>query len=169
LAAMSALVVRLWRLYHTPQGKKMFRYTMVSVISTLVSVTVLALVYGVFQVWTEVPSTLFSNIVATVPSYYLNRSWAWGKSGRSHLRREVLPFWGLSIAGMLLSIVTSTEARNIGLAHFQHHHTLRTILVLLANLLAFGVLWIVKFLVFNRLFHVKPVDDEESELADVSP
>jgi len=168
LAGMSALVVRLWRLYHTPQGKKMFRYTMVSVISTLVSVTVLGLVYGVFQWWTEVPSTLFANVVATVPSYYLNRSWAWGKSGRSHIRREVLPFWGLSIAGMLLSILTSTEARNIGIAHFEHHHTIRTVLVLGANLMAFGVLWVVKFLVFNRLFHVKPVD-EDAELVDVSP
>jgi putative flippase GtrA len=146
----------------------MFRYTMVSVISTLVSVTVLGLVYGVFQWWTEVPSTLFANVVATVPSYYLNRSWAWGKTGRSHVRREVLPFWGLSIAGMLLSIVTSTEARNIGLAHFAHHHTIRTLLVLGANLMAFGVLWVVKFLVFNRLFHVSPVS-EDAELVEVSP
>jgi len=162
---MSDLLVRLWRLYHTPQGKRMFRYTMVSVISTLVSVTVLGLVYGVFQWWTEVPSTLFANVAATIPSYYLNRSWVWGKSGRSHLVREVLPFWALSFAGMVLSIFTSTVARNIGLAHFPDHHVLRTMLVLVANLMAFGVLWIVKFLVFNKLFHVSPVD-QDADLVD---
>ena len=116
----------------------MFRYTMVSVISTGVSVAVLALVYGVFKVWTEVPSTLFANGVATVPSYYLNRTWAWGKTGRSHIRREVLPFWGLSIAGMLLSIFTSSLARSIGVGHFAHHHLIRTAIVRRANLLAFG-------------------------------
>ena len=44
----------------------------------------------------------------------------------------------------------------------------RTLLVLGANLMAFGVLWVVKFLVFNRLFHVSPVS-EDAELVEVSP
>ena len=35
----------------------MFRYTMVSVISTAVSLSVLFLVFGVLQLWSEVPST----------------------------------------------------------------------------------------------------------------
>ena len=56
LARMFGLVARLvslWQLRKTPEGKKMFRYTMVSVISTGVSVATLALVYGVFKVWTR--------------------------------------------------------------------------------------------------------------------
>jgi len=156
---MRDVALRLWRYYNTPAGKKMFRYTMVSVISTAVSTVVLLLVYGVFRVWTEVPSALFGNVVATVPSYYLNRNWAWGKSGRSHLTREVLPFWTLSIAGILLSVATESGARHIGLSHFAHHHVVRTILVLGANFLAFGILWVVKFLVFNRLFRHHPVNE----------
>jgi putative flippase GtrA len=177
---MRGVIRRLWRYYHTPSGKKMFRYTMVSVVSTAVSTVVLLLVYGVFRVWTEVPSALFGNLVATVPSYYLNRSWAWGKTGRSHMRREVLPFWTLSIAGMLLSVATESEARHIGLAHFEHDHLARTVLVLGANFLAFGILWVVKFLVFNRLFKLAPVGhhaaadrsserDEGSELVEAGP
>ncbi len=134
----------------------MFRYSMVSVISTGVSVVTLGLVYGVFRLWTEVPSTLFANVVAAVPSYYLNRNWAWGKTGRSHIRREVLPFWGLSIAGMLLSILTSSEARRIGVDFFNHDHLIRTAIVEGMNLFAFAVLWLVKFLVFQRLFRVAP-------------
>ena len=171
------VVLRLWRFYNTPAGKKMFRYTMVSVISTVVSTVVLLLVYGVFRVWTEVPSSLFANMVATVPSYYLNRSWAWGKTGRSHVRREIVPFWTLSIAGMLLSIVTESEARHIGIAHFQSHHLVRTVLVLGANFLAFGILWVLKFLAFNRLFkHAHTTtgkgtspSDGGSELVDAGP
>src|ERR1700677_222447 len=129
-------LVSLWRLRKTPEGKKMFRYTMVSVISTGVSIATLALVYGVFKVWTEVPSTLFANAVATVPSYYLNRNWAWGKSGRSHIRREVLPFWGLSLAGMLLSVLTSSEARTLGIRYFNHDHLVRTAIVEGLNIFA---------------------------------
>jgi putative flippase GtrA len=155
-------VVNLWRFRKSPEGKKMFRYTMVSVISTAVSVSTLFIVYGVFRLWTEVPSTLFANAVATVPSYYLNRNWAWGKSGRSHIRREVLPFWGLSIAGMLLSILTSSEARRFGIKHFNHDHLARTVVVEGANILAFGILWVVKFVVFQRLFRVAPTGDAAS-------
>jgi putative flippase GtrA len=156
-------VVRLWRLYQTPLGKRLFRYSMVSVVSTIVSLGTLAIVYGVFRVWTEVPSTLFANLVAVVPSYYLNRNWAWGKSGRSHVTREVLPFWVASVAGILLSILTSSEARDFSLAHHLHHFG-STVIVEGANIFAFGVLWVLKFLVFNRLFHVTPEAELEEEL-----
>jgi putative flippase GtrA len=167
---MREMVVRLWRYYNTPNGKKMFRYTMVSVISTAVSTVVLLLVYGVFRWWTEVPSAVVGNMVATVPSYYLNRTWAWGKTGRSHVRREIIPFWTLAVVGILLSVGTESEARHIGLAHFAHDHLDRTVLVLGANFLAFGFLWVVKLLVFNRLFKVAPVDDQSmSELVETGP
>ena len=153
---MRDAVERLWRYINTPNGKKMFRYTMVSVISTGVSTVVLLLVYGVFRWWTEVPSAVFGNVVATVPSYYLNRTWAWGKTGRSHIRREIIPFWTLALAGILMSVVTESGARHLGLTYFPHHHLARTALVLGANFLAFGILWVVKLLVFNRLFKITP-------------
>ena len=41
---------------HTHEGRKIFRYTMVSVISTAVSTVVIVLVYGVGHLWTEVPA-----------------------------------------------------------------------------------------------------------------
>ncbi|HAM01611.1 MAG TPA: hypothetical protein DCQ30_05205 [Acidimicrobiaceae bacterium] len=156
-------VVRLWRLYQTPLGKRLFRYTMVSAVATTISLGTLAIVYGVFRVWTEVPSTLFANLVAVAPSYYLNRNWAWGKSGRSHVTREVVPFWVASVAGILLSILTSSEARDFSLAHHLHHFG-STVIVEGANIFAFGVLWVLKFMVFNRLFHVTPEAELEEEL-----
>jgi putative flippase GtrA len=158
---MLDILSRLVRLYHTPSGKKMFRYTMVSVISTAVSASVLAIVYGALGLWTEVPSTVFANVVATVPSYYLNRNWAWGKNGRSHMVREVLPFWVASLAGIALSILAASEARHLGDVHHLHHFG-RTVIVLGANFGAFGTLWVLKFLVFNRLFHVHPVAELEA-------
>lgn len=152
---MRGLVRRLWDLYHTPSGKKMFRYTMVSVISTGVAQGTLFLVFGIARLWSAVPSNIFANAVAAVPSYYLNRNWAWGKTGRSHVMREVVPFWVLSFAGMALSIVTVGAT-----AHWCRSedlgHLATSVLVNAANLFAFGVLWILKFLVFNRMFAVEP-------------
>ncbi len=159
--------LRSWRLYQTPQGKKLFRYTMVSVVSTAVSFGVLTIVYGLLRWWTEVPSTIFANAVATVPSYYLNRKWAWGKGGRSHLWREVVPFWAMSLAGIALSTVTAGVARDFSRNHHLHHFG-STVMVDGANLFAFGILWVLKFMLFNRLFRHHPVDDGEvpAELVD---
>ena len=107
--------MHVWQKRDTPEAKKLFRYTMVSVISTVVSFGVLALVFGVFQLWAEVPSTVFANVVATVPSYYLNRKWVWGKGGRSHLMKEIVPFWTMSAIGIVVSIGGAAVARHIGI------------------------------------------------------
>lgn len=158
--------VRLWEKRDTPEAKQLFRYTMVSVISTAVSFGVLFLVFGVFHLWEEVGSTVFANVVATVPSYYLNRSWVWGKNGRSHLMKEIVPFWAMSALGITVSIGGATLARTIGVEnHLQHVE--QTALVLVANVASFGVFWVLKFLVFNRLFRVRPLD-ELDELVDAA-
>jgi len=162
---MRAIVIRLWRLYHTPQGKKVVRYGMVSAVSALVAFTTLTLVYGVFQLWTEVPSAFFSNIVATFPNYFLNRKWVWGKSGRSHLWREVVPFWVMSITGITLALLTASLARHFSDAH-QLGHVARTVVIVGANTAAFGTLWVLKFMILNRLFRSLP-DPESDEEADL--
>src|SRR5579862_4335121 len=157
-------ILRLWRLYQSPHGKKLFRYSMVSVVSTIVSFGVLAILYGALNKGGEVTDTVVANMVATIPSYYLNRNWAWGNSGRSHLTREVLPFWAMAVAGIVFSIFTSSEARHLGQVH-HFHHLGKTVLVLGANFLAFGILWVLKFLLFNKLFHVHHDTDVELEVA----
>lgn len=148
---MKAAVVRLWDLARTPEGLKMIRYTAVSIISALTSLIILTIVYGVLRLWTEVYSTLFANVMAGIPSYFLNRQWVWKKGGRSHLWREVLPFWVMSLTGIGFAIVTANWAHNFANAHHLHHLA-RTVLVVGANMSAFGILWILKFLILNRLF-----------------
>jgi len=164
---MRAAVLRLRRLYYTPQGKKLVRYGMVSIVSALIGFTILTLVYGVLQLWTEVPSVLFSNILATFPNYVLNRKWVWGKSGRSHLGREIIPFWIMSITAMVLALLTASFARNFSDAHDLSHWA-RTVVIVGANTTAFGVIWFLKFIIINRLFQTSP--DPKSELeTEVTP
>jgi putative flippase GtrA len=151
LSAVKTALVRLWRFSRSPQGLKVVRYTMVSIISALTSLVILTLVFGVLRLWGEVVSTLFANIMAGIPSYYLNRRWVWGKSGRSHIWREILPFWVMSITGIGFALYTATLAHNFADSHHLQHLA-RTILVVGANIAAFGILWLLKFLVLNRLF-----------------
>ena len=148
---MKKALVRLWRFSRTPDGVKVVRYTMVSVISALTSLVILTIVFGVLRLWGEVVSTLFANIMAGIPSYYLNRRWVWGKGGRSHIWRELLPFWVMSITGIGFALYTSSLAQHFANTHHLQHLA-RTALVVGANIAAFGILWILKFLILNRLF-----------------
>jgi putative flippase GtrA len=148
---MVEAVRKLWRLAGTPEGLKLVKYTAVSAISALTSIVVLTIVYGVFQLWSPVVSTLFANIVAGVPSYILNRRWVWGKSGRSHWWREVLPFWVMSLTGIGFALFTANLAKDFAATHHLQHLA-RTVLVVGANIAAFGVVWLLKFMILNRLF-----------------
>jgi len=158
MPSLAVRVEHLWEKRDTPEARRLFKYTMVSVVSTAVSFGVLALVFGVLHLWGEIASTVFANVVATVPSYYLNRQWVWGKGGRSALTTEIVPFWAMSALGIVVSIGGAALARHIGIEHHLSHFT-QTLVVLAANLFSFGIFWVLKFLVFNRLFHVHTLEE----------
>jgi len=151
LSPMRDRLARLWRFCGTPAGLKLIRYTAVSAISALTSLVILTIVYGVLRLWSEVVSTLFANVMAGFPSYFLNRRWVWKKGGRSHLWREVLPFWVMSLTGIGFALFAASVVHNFANAHDLQHLT-RTVLVVGANIAAFGILWLVKFIILNRLF-----------------
>jgi putative flippase GtrA len=148
---MRERIAQVWQFVHTPQGLKWVRYSMVSVISAIIGVTLITITYGVLRLGSEVVCTFVSNILAGIPNYFLNRRWVWKKGGRSHLWREVVPFWALSIAGILFALVTASLAQHFSNTH-QLTHLARTVVVVGANIAAFGILWVLKFLIFNRLF-----------------
>ncbi len=156
-------VTRLWRYCHTPEGKKIVRYGMVSAVSVVVAFTLLTVVYGVLQLWSEVPSALFCNVVAGFINYFLNRKWVWGKSGRSSLSKEVIPFWVMTISGTVLALWTTSMAHNFSDAHHLSHLS-RTAVVVGANLFAFGIIWVVKFIVLNRIFQPSPATKVEVDI-----
>jgi putative flippase GtrA len=125
----------------------------VSVITTLVSVTTLTVAvlgFGIAAWLANVTATA----VGTVPSYRLNRRWTWGKRDPSDLWREVLPFWVLSFAGLVLStIAVALTATWIHGAHLGSP-VLRTGAILTAHLSGFGILWIAQFVLLDRVLFV---------------
>ena len=125
----------------THEGKKLIRFTSVSVISTVVSFITIGLVYGFKLVHGQVWATMIGNAVASVPSYYLNRKWAWGKSGRSHLRKEVLPFWAMSALGTSFSLIGAFLVKDYTQSHGTSH-LMTTVMLQAANILSFGIFWI---------------------------
>lgn len=125
---------------------------MASVITTLVSNGTILVVYGFHVVTGIIAATVVGNVVAILPSYYLTRAWAWGKRGRSHWRKEVLPYWGLSLVGIGFAMVGAAWVKTF--IHSHHYsHGVNSLLVAGMNLVSFGIFWVLKILLFNRIFH----------------
>ena len=84
---------------------KFIRYSMVSAVAIVISQATILICAWVFGLSGIVANTIGA-LVATPASYELNRKWAWRKGGKSHLWREVVPFWALTFVGWLASTGT---------------------------------------------------------------
>lgn len=138
----------------SPEGTKLFRYTMTSIIATVVSQITL---FGVLalHLMAAQPANVLAVAVGTVPSYELNRRWAWGKTGKGHLWKEVVPFWVISFIGLIFStFAVWFAARHVG----ENPTTLGGKLAINgASLGSYGVLWVGKFVFYNKvLFAHRP-------------
>ena len=141
----------------TPMGQKLVKYTMVSIISVIIGQALLLFAFGVMR-WSAVTSNVFAVGLSALPSYYLNRAWAWGKRGRSHFLKEVLPFWGMAFLGLAIStwFVHVAEGRSEHLSHL-----LQTAVISGSSIAAFGVLWVAKFVILNKLMFAHHEEDLE--------
>jgi putative flippase GtrA len=143
----------------SPTGQKFLKYSAVSVISVIINLVLLVFAFGVLG-WSAAPANIFAVGVSAIPSYYLNRAWAWGKRGRSHLFKEVIPFWALAFLGLVVSTIA---VHFVGKNITQYHHAVQTLIVAATNIAAFGLLWIAKFIIFNELMfkhHPEVLEDE---------
>lgn len=135
-----------------------------SAVTTGVSFTSIALLYGFRIVPGVMWSTLVGNLIATLPAYHLNRNWTWGKHGRSHFRTEIVPFWSMSFLGIAFSQLGAWWVKH--LVHSHHWaHVINTGLVTGVNLVSFGIFWVLKLVVFNRIFHVHPLESIDEHLS----
>lgn len=124
----------------------LLRYASVSAIATATGLTVLGVLVGGFRfpsVWANVIATA----VGTVPSFELNRRWVWRRADRLRLN-QLAPFCLLSFAGLVVSTLAVHLAAD---ATALSSRTVHTTAVELANVAAYGALWIVQFVLCDRL------------------
>jgi putative flippase GtrA len=146
---MAANIADLRARAKSPGGIKAIKYTLASAVSVVVSIVAFVILKGFAKV-DAVPANVASVVIGGIPNYYLNRRWAWGKTGKSHLWKEIVPFWALAFIGLGISTgavaLADSYAKSRG-----YSHVVTTLADTIANLGAFGVLWIGKFLIFNKL------------------
>ena len=158
-AAKPSPVERVRAIARTDSGRKTIRYAAVSVVAIAVSQVTLLLCYGLLH-WDGDRATraqLVAFVTSSIPSYYLNRMWVWGKSGKSHMWKEILPFWVVGLAQLLISLVFVKWAQGV-VERSTESHSMRTLGFLFNNLFVYGVMWVAKFMFFNKvLFAHRPM------------
>jgi putative flippase GtrA len=104
-----------------------------------------AILYGAQVVlqWPPVAANVFSVSLGTFPAYFLSRYWVWEKRGKIGVVSEILPFWMLTLLGFALSTTA------VWLVDTRWNAT--PIVINLTSLTAFGVVWLVKFFVLDRI------------------
>lgn len=127
-------------LLRSPTVVKLFRYSAASVVGVSVGTPVLAGLYALTG--NAIASNLVSVTCGAIPNYLINRRWTWHQTGKNRLWGEVIPFWAMSVLGMIASMVAVAYA---------DHRWGTTFAVTAANLTGFGLLWVAKFLVLDRI------------------
>ena len=143
----------------TPQGKKAFRYSVTSAVSLVVSQISFVVLFGAHIMGAKY-SSITATLVGTVPSYVMNRYWAFEKRDSNRLLHEVLPY----IAMALISLVFSTWTTDFADSHASvvgSSHLVRVIWVDGAYLGSFAILWLAKFAFLNKILFAKRGNDGE--------
>src|SRR4051812_39349300 len=125
--------------------------------------------------WKPVLSNFIAVTLMSVPVFLLNKYWVWGKRGKAHMRREVLPFWLFTVAGWILSslavylVVRFTKNPDVESLKDGNKYAVQA-----ANIAGFGVLWVLKYMFLDKIMfggeHHTPYDEDmELEAAGLSP
>jgi putative flippase GtrA len=136
------------RWIRTERGRIYLRYLLASSASVVLGQTVLAVCYGVLR-WSAEAANLAGFLAGGLSSFALHRRWTWGRTGRSRLMREIVPFWAIAVFGLLVSTWVVGVAADVA-ARVTDSRALQTGTVMASSLAVFGALWVVKFVIFDR-------------------
>ena len=155
----------------TDAGKRAIRYSATSIICVGITQVLIVIFYAGLT-FSEVGANLSATMLTSIPAFALNKYWVWGKRGRAHMRREVLPFWAFTVAGWLLSTGAVLAVKHVG----EPQSLLRTASVMAASIFGFGVLWVLKYVFLDKIMfgpeHHTPYDadmEREEAFLEASP
>lgn len=132
------------------RGALALKYSMVSVVGVTLTQLQLVLYVGLLDRG-AVGSNVIAVSVAALPVFFLNKHWVWSVDGKISIRREVVPFWLFTLAGLALSTGAVAMVDRVSDAE---------VLVMGASLAGFGVLWVAKFLFLDQIMFGHSERDE---------
>jgi putative flippase GtrA len=93
--------------------------------------------------WSGGRANVLAAVVSAIPAYFMSRHWVWQVEGKHSLRAEIVPFWGLALLGLVVSSVLAEVADRLSDAWY---------VVAVASLTGYVIVWVIKFILLDRLF-----------------
>lgn len=141
--------------------RRIWRYTITSVVATVVSESVLLVAYGAGAL-DATAAAVVANLAGTVPSYLMSRYWIWPEADRRRAGRQVVLYWLVSLASLVLSsAVTGASAAYAPAGRLAH-----LVVVAVSYVGTYGLLWMGKFAVYQLALFRPPL---EAPLEAVEP
>lgn len=138
------------------------KYSASSVVATVISQSAFALCYWFGTA--ALVASLVAWVTGTVPSYLMNRRWTWGHRGPTG--RDLLPYAIIVVVSAVLAAIVTTITDRLVQDRIDSH-AWQTVLVSGSYLGTYGVLFILKFVLFDRyVFAKKPSQAAETEAAE---
>jgi putative flippase GtrA len=139
--------------------RKLLKYSAVSAVAFPFT-QVMLLVFTLGFDWSFVAANLVAVSIMAFPAYLMNRYWVWGKKDKNRFMTEVLPFWIITLIGLVLSTVC---------AHYADLWFESPLAVNAANAVGFGLVWVFKFVFLDRVMfgghqHFAVDEDLDTEL-----
>lgn len=141
--------------------RRWWRYAVTSVVSTVVSEGVLLVLYG-SRVADAAVAAVAATVAGTVPSYAMSRYWIWPDADRRGRGRQVAGYWVVAFVSLGISSLLTGAAAAVA----PTGRVTRLVVVGAAYVGTYGLLWIAKFAVYERLLF-RPVPPQESAAAPV--
>ena len=128
------------------------KYSASSVVATAISQLAFALSYWFGAA--AVVATGIAWVAGAVPNYVLNRRWSWRSQG------QMLPYAIIVIGSAIIAALVTTLTSH--LVQGIDSHAWKTLLVTGSYFATYGVLFILKFVLFDRLVFVRPAPVSEA-------
>ncbi|MGH3437867.1 MAG: GtrA family protein [Sciscionella sp.] len=125
------------------------KFAAASAVSTVISQLTLMGIYGLAG-RTALLASICAFAAGSIPNFLINRHWAWGRRGAPNVGKELLPYLAVIVAGGIAStgLVTLADAL---LEPVLASRGWRTIILDLVYLGSYGLLFVVKFALLDRL------------------
>lgn len=137
------------RFSRSAYAAKVTKYAIGSVIALVTSIVVFAVAYVMLGGHPTTCSVL-AFFAGAIPNWILNRRWAWKITGRADFLREIVAYIAISGVVLVASSLGTSAMQSWVKANVAPHHGIRVILVTAAYVFVQAVLFVVKFLVYDK-------------------
>lgn len=127
-------------------GARLLRYSGVSVFNVAFGQVNLLFFLAVVGL-SAIVSNLLAVMIGILPAFYLNKRYVWKRTGPTSLRTEIVPFWALTLIGLLLSTLAVRATAAV---------TDIEVLISASALVAWGVVWVLKYAILDKFLFREP-------------